>query len=379
MSSAFEPAQEARHSTASAARDFEREIVYRESREGRRVSAEYEKVPRAALRGLARDLARRTTAEIRFDTLSRALYATDASNYRQVPIGVVIPRRIADVVEAMAVCREHGVPFLSRGGGTSLAGQCCNTAVVVDFSKHLGRILEIDPIRRIARIEPGVICDTLRNAAEKHHLTFGPDPSTHDHNSLGGMIGNNSCGVHSVMAGRTADNVETLDILTYDGLQMRVGRTGEDELRAIIAAGGRRGEIYRRLDALRNRYGELVRSRYPKIPRRVSGYNLDNLLPENGCNVARALVGSEGTCVAVLKAGLRLVHSPPVRVLVVLGFPDIYTAGDAVPTVRSYWPLGLEGMDQRVVDYMRIKHLHAEAAHSLPEGCGWLIAEFGGD
>ncbi|TMJ62441.1 MAG: FAD-binding oxidoreductase [Alphaproteobacteria bacterium] len=316
---------------------------------------------------------------MRFSAGDRALYSTDASNYRQVPIGVVVPKSIEDVIATMALCREHGAPLLSRGGGTSLAGQCCNTAVVVDYSKYLNHVLVIDPDSRTAWVEPGVVLDDLRNAAEKFHLTFGPDPATHDHNTLGGMIGNNSCGVHSVMAGRTADNVRELEILTYDGLRLRVGSTGEDELRSIVAAGGRRGEIYHRLDELRRRYADLIRRRYPHIPRRVSGYNLDELLPEKGFNIARALVGSESTCVAVLNAGLRLVHSPPVRALVVLGFTDIFAAGDAVPLVRQHWPLGLEGMDQRLIDHMRAKHLHEQGIESLPEGCGWLIAEFGGE
>jgi FAD/FMN-containing dehydrogenase/Fe-S oxidoreductase len=344
-----------------------------------REAAEYIPYSDRKAAALARTLRRRVAGEVRFSAGDRALYATDGSNYRQVPIGVVIPRGIDDVVATMEACREYGAPFLSRGGGTSLAGQCCNTAVVTDYTKYLDHILTIDPECRTAWVEPGTVLDDLRDAAERFHLTFGPDPSTHDHNTLGGMIGNNSCGVHSVMAGRTADNVRELEILTYGGLRLRVGSTSEDELRAIVAEGGRRGEIYHRLDQLRFRYADLIRQRYPKIPRRVSGYNLDELLPENGFNVARALVGSEGTCVAVLKAGLRLVHSPPVRVLVVMGFPDIFTAGDAVPLVRSHWPLGLEGMDQRLVDFMHIKHFHEQAISSLPKGCGWLIAEFGGD
>jgi Fe-S oxidoreductase/FAD/FMN-containing dehydrogenase len=193
------------------------------------------------------------------------------------------------------------------------------------------------------------------------------------------MVGNNSCGVHSVMAGRTADNVHELDVLTYDGLRLRVGPTSEDELSSIIAAGGRRAEIYRRLDRLRLQYAEHIRERYPHIPRRVSGYNLDNLLPENGFNIARALVGSEGTCVTVLKAGLRLVPSPPSRVVVVIGFPDVFEAGDAVPQILQHRPIGLEGIDQRLVDFMRLKHAHEAAIEALPEGCGWLVAEFGGD
>jgi FAD/FMN-containing dehydrogenase/Fe-S oxidoreductase len=335
--------------------------------------------PPAAARSLEAALRRRVAGEVRFDDASRALYATDSSNYRQVPIGVVVPRTIDDVVATMRLCREHGAPFLSRGGGTSLAGQCCNVAVVVDYSKHLNRLLALDPAARRARVQPGIILDELRNAAERHHLTFGPDPSTHDHNSLGGMIGNNSCGVHSVMAGRTADNVEALEVLTYDGLRLEVGPTSDADLARIIAGGGRRADIYRRLDALRQTYGDLVRARYPKIPRRVSGYNLDNLLPENGFNVARALVGSEGTCVAVLEATLRLVPSPPFRALTVIGFEDIFTAGDAVPAVLEHHPIGLEGIDQELIDFMKIKHLRADDLKLMPDGCGWLIAELGGD
>src|ERR1700747_3346357 len=180
---------------------------------------------------LESDLRSRIAGEVRFDASSRALYATDGSSYRQVPIGVVIPRTCDDVIATLATCREHGAPILSRGGGTSLAGQCCNAAVVMDFSKYLAQILEIDPACKLARVQPGVILDHLRNAAEKHHLTFPPDPATHDRCTLGGMIGNNSCGVHSIMAGKTDDNIEELDILTYDGLRMRVGCTSETQAR----------------------------------------------------------------------------------------------------------------------------------------------------
>src|SRR5205814_371219 len=187
-------------------------------------------------------------------------------------------------------------------GGTSLAGQCCNVAVVIDHSRYLGEVLAVDEHRRQARVQPGVVLDDLRARTEPLHLTFAPDPSTHNHCTLGGMIGNNSCGVHSVMAGRTSDNVEELEILTYDGLRMRVGPTDDATFERIVAEGGRRAEIYRALWVLRDRYAELIRQRYPRIPRRVSGYNLDELLPENGSNVARALVGSEGTCVTVLEA-----------------------------------------------------------------------------
>src|SRR5438477_6820427 len=209
------------------------------------------------------ELHRRIRGEVRFDAGSRALYATDGSNYRQVPIGVVIPRDIEDVVQTVAVCREHDVPILPRGGGTSLAGQCCNVAVVIDCSKYLDGIVELDPGARTARVQPGVVLDELRKAAERHHLTFAPDPSTHDHCTLGGMIGNNSCGVHSVMGGKTDDNVAGLEILTYDGVRMRVGQTSEEEFDTRISEGGRRGEIYAKLRALRDKYADLIRSRYP--------------------------------------------------------------------------------------------------------------------
>lgn len=327
----------------------------------------------------ADELNARVSGEVRFDDMSRALYSTDASNYRQVPIGVVIPKSIDDIIATLERCRTHGAPFLSRGGGTSLCGQSCNAAVMADFSKYLNRILDIDPQKRLARVEPGCVLDSLRNAAEKHHLTFGPDPSTHDHNTLGGMMGNNSCGVHSVYAGRTADNVEELDIVTYRGLRLKVGRTSPQELRAIIAAGGARGKIYRRLADLRDRYADLIRKNYPKIPRRVSGYNLDELLPENGFNVARALVGSEGTCVTILEATLNLVPSPPKRAVALIAFPDIYQAGDAAAFIRDHGPIGLEAMDDKLIEFMRDKHADMTSVSILPPGGGWLIAEFGGD
>src|ERR1700732_1656219 len=231
---------------------------------------------------LASALGRHVRGEVRFDNGSRALYATDGSNYRQVPIGGVLPHDTDDVIAPISLAREYGAPILCRGGGTSLAGQCCNVAVVLDFSKYMARIIEIDPAERIARVQPGVVLDQLRNAAEKHHLTFAPDPATHDRCTLGGMIGNNSCGAHSVMAGKTDDNIEELKILTYGGQRMHVGATSGADLDRFIREGGRRAEIYTGLKSIADRYGEQVRRQFPNIPRRVSGYNLNHLLPENG-------------------------------------------------------------------------------------------------
>ncbi len=206
--------------------------------------AEY---PSSEAKALEAELRKRIEGEVRFDDGSRALYATDGSNYRQVPIGVVVPKTVEDVLATVEQCRSFGAPLLARGGGTSLAGQCCNVAVVLDFTKYLNKLIDLDPKAKTARVQPGIVLDWLRKEAERHQLTFGPDPSTHNHNTLGGMIGNNSCGTHSVMAGKTEENVLDLDILTYDGLRMRVGATSEEEYRAIIAAGGRRGEIYARI------------------------------------------------------------------------------------------------------------------------------------
>jgi FAD/FMN-containing dehydrogenase/Fe-S oxidoreductase len=291
----------------------------------------------------------------------------------------VNPRSTDDIVAAMEVCRRHGAPVTNRGGGTSLAGQTCNEAVIVDAGKHLRRILELDADESFARVQPGVVLDDLRNRAEERHKTFAPDPSTHAYCTLGGMIGNNSCGVHSVMGGLTADNVIELDVVTYDGERMTLGRIDDEaELQRVIDAGGRRGEIHSRLRDLRDRYADRIRERYPDIPRRVSGYNLPHLLPEHGFDVAKSVVGSEGTLLTVLEAKVRLVHSPPVRSLLVLGFDDVYLAADAVPQVMEFGPIGLEGLDDRLVEDMRIKKVHPEDIQLLPEGKGWLVVEFGG-
>jgi FAD/FMN-containing dehydrogenase/Fe-S oxidoreductase len=326
---------------------------------------------------LEKELRKTVNGEVRFDRGSRALYAADASNYRQVPIGLVVPRDDKDVIATVAACRKYGAPVLPRGAGTSLAGQCCNVAVVLDFTKCMNRILEIEPGAKFARVQPGVVLDRLRERAETHHLTFGPDPSTHSRCTLGGMIGNNSCGTHSLLAGKTVDNVEELRVLLYDGTQLTVGAASEDELDSIIAGGGRRGEIYAKLRAIRDQYGQLIRARYPKIPRRVSGYNLDQLLPENGFHVARALVGSEGTCVTVLEAKLRLIHSPQCRTLVGLGYPDVFIAAEQVPAILEFGPIGLEGFEGRIVDGLRKKG--TPNLELLPEGRGILLVEFGCD
>lgn len=322
--------------------------------------------------------------EVRFDDGARALYATDASNYRMPPIGVVIPRDRNDIIETVRICREHGAPILSRGGGTSLAGQCCNTAVVMDHSKYYNRVLAIDPAKRTVTVEPGIVLDEIQKAVAPHGLIFGPNPATHDHCTIGGMLGNNSCGINSLLAVnhgfgmRTSDNLAELEVLTYDGTILRVGPTDENEFDAIVAEGGRRGEIYRELRALRDAYASEIRQRFPKIPRRVSGYNLDDLLSENSGHIARALAGSEGTCVVILSATLHLVPKPVARALLVLGYKDAVDAGRHVTDILPFKPIGLEGIDHALVEMMRGHHMHGEALKLLPEGDGWLLVEFGG-
>jgi FAD/FMN-containing dehydrogenase/Fe-S oxidoreductase len=328
---------------------------------------------------LAAELRAQIQGEVCFDSGSRALYATDSSNYRQIPIGVVLPREVDDVTKTIATCQRYHVPVLARGGGTSLAGQCCNTAVVIDMSRYMNKIIEIDPQKKLARVQPGVILDDLRRAAEQFHLTFGPDPSTHSYCTIGGMIGNDSCGTHSVMAGKTIDNVQQLEILTYNGLRMTVGQTDEEELERLIKDGGKRGEIYARLKSLRDQYADLIRERFPRLPRRVSGYPLDQLLPEHGFHVARALVGTENTCVTILEATVRLVDSPRARTLLVLSYADIYSAADDVVKIMAHKPIALEGMDRRLIENARRKNLLTSDIALLPPGGGWLLVEFGND
>ncbi|PKV83708.1 FAD-binding and (Fe-S)-binding domain-containing protein [Streptomyces sp. TLI_146] len=329
---------------------------------------------------LERALRDRVDGEVRFDPGSRAAYATDASNYRQVPIGVVVPHTVEAAVAAIAVCREYDAPVLSRGGGTSLGGQCTNAAVVVDWTKYCNRLVSVDPERRTCVVEPGLVLDELNRQLAPHQLKFGPKPATHNHCSLGGMIGNNSCGASAQAYGKTADNVRRLEVLTYDGTRMWVGPTPDAEYEEIIAAGGRPAELYGGLREIVGRYLGEVRRGYPRIPRRVSGYNLDALLPENGFDVARALVGSENTLVTVVRAELELVPVPPFESMLVLGYDDICAAADDVPRLLAHSePAQLEALDDRMAQLMREEHTHLESLERFPAGNSWLLVQFTGD
>lgn len=323
--------------------------------------------------------------EVRFDRSSQGLYAVDASNYRAAPLGVVVPRDEADVFRALLACRDVGVPVLPRGAGTSLAGQACNVAVVLDFSKYMNQVLELIPERSVARVQPGALLDSLNAHAGRHGLRFGPDPASHAYCTVGGMLGNNACGARSLYSeqagpgARTEHHVEAMQVVTYDGVSMSVGPTSEHELDATLQAGGRKADVYRKLRDLRDRYANVIRREIPTLPRRVSGFNLQALLPESGFNVAQALVGTEGTCVTILSATLRLSQQLPERALVVLGYPSIFEAADHIATVREWSPLGCQAISEQLVTAAKPKLAHRRHLTALPPGGAWLLVEFGGD
>ncbi len=345
------------------------------------------------LRGLRKRLEETVAGEVRFDTASKALYATDASNYRQVPLGVVIPKTLEDIVCTHRACHEFGAPVLPRGGGTSLSGETVNFAVVIDVSKYLTQIGDADLGTQTVVCEPGVINEKLNEkTGAQIGMIFGPDPSTHSRCTTGGNIGNNSCGIHSVQSQlygpgpRTSDSVEALEVVTYDGERFWVGVGEEDRLDEIIAAGGRKGEIYSKLRDLRDRYADLIRKRYhpvDELPRRVSGYNLDELLPERGFNVARALVGTEGTCVTVLQVKFKLTPALLARTLVVVEYDELPDAAQHVPEIVDWKPIGLEALDHLLIEDQLQKGEHVSDIEELPRrdrpDAAWLLVQFGAD
>jgi FAD/FMN-containing dehydrogenase/Fe-S oxidoreductase len=340
--------------------------------------------------GLQQALEAELGGEVRFDAGSLAMYANDASNFRQVPLGVVVPRTLDDVVAAHRICARFGAPILNRGGGTSLSGETVNYAVVIDSSKYLTHIGDTDTAARTVTVEPGAINEQVNLRTGPHGLVFGPDPSSHSRCTIGGNVGNNSCGIHSVQSQlygpgpRTSDNVAALEVCTYDGERFWVGVGEEGDLDEIIAAGGRKGEIYAKLRDLRDRYAEAIRAGYPDVatlPRRVSGYNLDELLPEKGFNVARALVGTEGTCATALQATLLLTPAMLERELVVVAYPDICEAAThVVEIIEQFRPIGLEALDDVLIGDQQELDMNVEDLAELPQdGSAWLLVQFGAD
>ncbi|MFB7608538.1 FAD-binding and (Fe-S)-binding domain-containing protein [Streptomyces gardneri] len=307
---------------------------------------------------LAAELRAAVAGDVDFSVTARALTTMDASNYRRVPVGTVAPRDADDVAAALEVCRAHGAtPVVARGGGTSTGGQATGTGVVLDLTRHMGGIVSLDPESRTAVVRPGLVLDRLREAARPYGLTFGPDPSTHSRCTLGGMIGNNACGAHSVAWGTTADNVRSLDVVTYRGARLTLGRDGQGAPPGL-------GELV-------DRHLALLRTGYPAgLPRRISGYALDALLPERGTDVVRSFCGSEGTLGVVTEATVRLVPLPADPVLVVLGYADESAAADAAAGLLPYGPLTVEGM---AADLVR------GGAEGLPRGGAWLFCEVDGE
>lgn len=339
---------------------------------------------------LERRLRDAVRGEVGFRTRDRALVTMDASNYRSVPLGVVAPRDADDVAAALAVCREYGAPVVARGGGTSIAGNAVGVGVVLDFTRHLNRLVDLDPGTRTAVVQPGLVLDRLRNAAAGHGLTFGPDPSTHSRCTIGGMVGNNSCGSHSVAWGTTADNVRDLDVVTYRGRAVRLERDlgvlpGLEEFvarhLAALRTGGRTDGHAGRVPGGSAEAGVPAGAAapglrdggaapgWPDLPRRISGYALDALLPERGPDLARAFTGSEGTLAVLTRSTVRLVQAPPARALAVLGYADESAAAEAAPGLLPLRPLTVEGMAADLVP----------DAHALPRGGAWLFVETGGD
>ncbi len=305
----------------------------------------------------------------------RAEYSSDASNYRLVPSVVVFPRHVDEVATSVAVARDLGVPLVSRGAGTSIAGNAISSGIVLDFSRHLNRILTLDPEARTATVEPGLVLDTLQAAVAPHGLRFGPDPSTHARCTIGGMIGNNACGSRALAYGRTADNVQALDVLTADGLAFAARRYGRDGLTSAV---GPEAALLRRLDKAVGAQRGLIRTEFGRFRRQVSGYSLEHLLAENGVDLARMLAGTEGTLVITTAATLDLIRTPTATALAVLGYPDMAAAADAVPALLPHLPIALEGLDSRIVDAVR-RHGGNSAVPSLPRGQGWLFAEVAGE
>jgi FAD/FMN-containing dehydrogenase/Fe-S oxidoreductase len=342
---------------------------------------------------LKRRLERTVHGEVRFDAGSRAMYANDASNFRQIPIGVVVPETVEDVIATHRACAEFGAPIVTRGGGTSLSGETVNRAVVLDTSKYMTWIGDVDREHRTVRCQPGAINEHVNEkTGEQAGLIFGPDPSSHSRCTIGGNVGNNSCGIHSVQAQlygpgpRMSDCVSELEVVTYDGERFRVGVGEEERLGEIIAAGGRKGEIYAALRDLRDRYAEVIRKRMKpvsELPRRVSGFNLDELLPERGFNVARALVGTESTCVTATEIELMLMPGMFMRSLVIVEYDDLPSCGDDIrDIIERFRPIGLEGIDKRLIWDQQQQGMNPEAIEELPEadhGEAWLLVQFGAD
>jgi FAD/FMN-containing dehydrogenase/Fe-S oxidoreductase len=325
--------------------------------------------------GLAGELRRAGVGEVEAGTRRRAEYASDASNYRVVPRLVVFPREAAEVLAALEVCRRNGTPLTARGAGTSIAGNAVGEGVVLDFSRHMNRVLSVDPRARTAVAQPGALLDEITAAAAPYGLRFGPDPSTHARATIGGSLGNNACGARALAYGRSADNTVELDVVTGGGVRFTAQRSGREGL----GAAGPEGELLAALDTLVRGRLALIRTEFGRFTRQVSGYSMEHLLPENGADLAKFLVGTEGTLALLLQATVRLVEAPKHTAMAVLGYPDMADAADAVPALLPHRPVALEGMSSQLVDVLRQRRGQAAVPGVLPRGGGWIFAETAGD
>ena len=308
-----------------------------------------------ALIPLAADLrdALADPSDVLIDRPSRLLYATDASLYEMEPVAVVFPRTADDAAAAVEVARAHGVPILPRGGGTSLAGQGVNHAVVLDFTRHMNAVLEIDDQRRLARVQPGVVLSELNKATRPRGLHYPIDPSTANRATIGGGIGNNSCGTHSGLYGKTVDVIESMDVILSDSEALRFGAVDQRQLSALIDAGGREGRLYRDLRDLAQRERAEIGERFPDIPRRVSGYNLDTLLDPQGVNLSQMVVGSEGTLAVVTEATVQLAPLPARRGILAAHFRTLIEAAEATVVANARRPAAIELVDDIIIERCR--------------------------
>ncbi len=302
---------------------------------------------------LERELRRALEGDVRFDTYSRLLYSTDASMYQMEPIGVVIPRHAEDVRAAIEVANQQGVPLLPRGGGTSLTGQTVNRAVVMDFSAHMAGVLEVNEEELWARVQPGLVQDELNHHVRGMGLLFGPDTSTSNRATIGGMLGNNSGGSHSIAYGLTIEHAIELTAILADGSRAVFGEITPAAFEAKTRLPGLEGQVYREVARIRDQYRDEIGLRYPKHWRRVCGYNLDELIKDRPLNMARLIVGSEGTFLTVVEAKMRLVRRPKTTALDVIHYRDIQEALESSQSILETGPYAVELTDKLILDLAR--------------------------